>query len=121
MKALLVILLFAPVGCGQRERVADRLQRQVHEWIPTGTPLISAKHIMEQHQFNCAINSYTNKQAMIKNGTEDVDAHWWDTSLRENGKSVTVTNVTHLEFKRTNAWGVLLYINGKYSGGSRVF
>ena len=120
MKALAVILLFALVGCGERERASDRLQRQIHEWIPAGTPLISAQQIMEQQQFSCSIASYTNKQAMIKDGSEDLDAHWWDTSLREDGKSVSVTNITHLEFKKTNAWGVLTYINGRYSGGLRV-
>lgn len=82
--------------------------------------MISAQQIMEQHQFSCLVTSYTNKQGMIKNGAEDLDAHWWDTTLRENGRSVAVTNITHLEFRKTNVWGVLTYINGNYAGGLRV-
>jgi hypothetical protein len=115
-----LVLLVALLGCGKRQVASDRLTRQVQQWITNGTPLLAAQQILEQHQFNCSVLSYSNKQSMAQGGTNDLDSHWWDTSLSVNGRSVPVTNITHLKFTATNVWGILTHLNGQYSGGIRV-
>lgn len=122
MRILPIILLLALLGCGDRKRelASSRLSHEIQQWIPDGTPLASAQKILDQHQFTCSVTSYTNKQGMFQGGRQDLDAILWDTPLWVNGKSVPVTNVTHLAFDKTNAGGVLTYINGEYSGRRRV-
>ena len=119
MRVFFVTLLLPFLGCGGCERSAERLSREIGQWITNGTPLPAAQRILEQHQFTCSVTWYTNKQGMIRGGAEDVDAIYWDHRVRMDGIFMAVTNITHLDFKKTNAGGVLTYINGKYSG-SRV-
>ena len=76
---------------------------------------------MEQHRFTCSVTSYTNKQGMVQGRLQDADAHYWDKQLWVGGRAVPVTNITHLDFKKTNCWGVITYINGNYSGCLRLF
>ena len=95
----------ALVGCSRTENPATKMSHQVHQWVPDGTPLVAARQIMEQHQFTCTIDSYTNQAAMYdsaKGQWKDIVFDYWNS---------TVTNISILKFHMTNS----TELNGKYS------
>lgn len=58
MKYAAVILMLTLVGCGRRPAVLAepvRVMKQVHEWIPSGTPAAEAEKILDAHQFNWSL------------------------------------------------------------------
>ncbi len=117
---ILLVLLSTAIGCGHREPASTRASRQLRQWVPVGTPLESARLIMEQHHFTCSVDSYTNKQGMIRSGAEDPNAVYWDTGIWVNGRAVRITNITNLTCTRTNCSAVFTFMNGADFGGLRV-
>jgi hypothetical protein len=113
MKYLPFILMLALFGCERTESPADGLSRQIKEWIPVGTPLASAQQILEQHQFTCSVDSYTNKEEMLH---DHQDYFPFTTGIIWDGKFQTVTNVSNLHFKNQNSQGTLTIVNGRNTG-----
>jgi hypothetical protein len=113
MRFLPFILMLALFGCGRAESPADRLSRQIQEWVPVGTPLASAQQILEQHQFSCSVVSYTNKEAMIH---DHQDYFPFTTGIIRDGKFQAVTNVSNLSFKNHDSDGTLTIVNGQNTG-----
>ena len=57
MKILVLIAVLGLAGCAHNERLSDQPAQaaiQVQNWIPIGTSLDDARHIMEKHHFNCS-------------------------------------------------------------------
>jgi hypothetical protein len=78
MKYAVVILILALAGCGRREAVLaqpGRVMKQVHEWVPSGTPIAEAEKILAAHQFSWSVVSnssfadYTNAILLIGHPT----------------------------------------------------
>jgi hypothetical protein len=106
MKFLPFILIFALAGCSQPENPATQLSHQIQEWVPAGTPLASARQIMEQHQFACTVSSYDSKSAM-PSGSDTIR---WDTGIIRDGKPAALTNLSLMTCSRTETNGsVLVY------------
>lgn len=58
MNRAVAILILALVGCGRREAVLAepvRVMKQVHEWVPSGTPTAEVENILEAHQFSWTV------------------------------------------------------------------
>lgn len=105
--------MLALFGCGRSESPADRLSRQIQEWVPVGTPLASAQQILEQHQFSCSVDSYTNNEAMLR---DHQDYFPFTSGIIRDGKFQAVTNVSILHFKNQNSDGTLTIVNGQNTG-----
>lgn len=94
---LLVLISLAGVGwlyqlCSVKIKSA-KIDSQLHEWIPEGTPVASARQIMEQRQFTCSVVSFDNIRAI----TNNPDAvQWTQNFILENRKTEAVTNISVL-------------------------
>jgi hypothetical protein len=58
MNRAVVILVLTLVGCGHREAVLAepvRVMKQVHEWVPSGTPMAEAEKILDAHRFGWTV------------------------------------------------------------------
>jgi hypothetical protein len=113
MKHLPLVLMLALFGCGRAESPADQFSRQIQEWVPVGTPLLSARQVLEEHQFICTTVSYTNKETMVQ---DHQDSIFFTTGVIRDGKVQAVTNVTILDFKNQSAGGRLTAVNGQIVG-----
>ena len=113
MKYLPLILMFAIFGCGRTGSPSEDLNQQILEWVPAGTPLSSARQILEQHQFTCTVVSYTNMEAMVR---DHQDAFPFTTGVLRDGKIQAVTNVSILHFKSQKAEGRLTSVNSQFTG-----
>jgi hypothetical protein len=110
------------VGCSRTEssNMATRMNRQVEQWIPSGTSSSQIRHTMEQHQFSCADGSY-NSRAEMPQGSDPL---WWDIGyVRRGSKTVSVTNVSILTCKRNDTngdvWAYearLTLVDGEFDG-----
>jgi hypothetical protein len=114
MKLLPYILLFVLVGCGPSELQTRKLSEQISQLVPDGTPLASARQIMEQHQFTCSVVSYE-KQSQT---TNSADAILWTTFVVRDGLRQAVTNITHLECKASRRRVTITVVNGTTHGFS---
>jgi hypothetical protein len=114
MKILPFILLVALTGCSHPESRAQKMGEQISQWVPDGTPLASARQIMEQHQFTCSVASYTNAEQMAGSA----DAVLWSTIVTRDGQHFPVTNISHLECKTPQCDITFTVINGEVSGHS---
>ena len=85
---------------------------QISQWVPNGTPIASARQIMEQHQFVCSVVSYTNAEQMAGSA----DAVFWKTIVTRNGQHFAVTNISYLECKTPQCDITFTVINGEVSG-----
>jgi hypothetical protein len=50
--------MIAVGGCAHEEKLSEQPAQaatQVQNWVPVGTSLAEAKHIMEQHHFTCSV------------------------------------------------------------------
>ncbi|MGC4014256.1 MAG: hypothetical protein QM755_07015 [Luteolibacter sp.] len=56
MKPGLIMVALMLAGCSRKELPFDAKDatREIHRWVPTGTPAADARLIMEKHQFKCA-------------------------------------------------------------------
>ena len=53
---LIIGVLFAGWwGAGCTSTNPEKFTRQVKEWVPLGTPVAEAQHIMERHGFECQL------------------------------------------------------------------
>ena len=93
MKTLPFILLLALIGCSHSESPAQKASKQIQQWIPAGTPLASARQIVEQHGFAYSIISYDSMEAI----TNDPDAIQWAREFRLSHKTEAVTNISVLK------------------------
>ena|ERR1041385_14458 len=78
------------------------------QWVPFKTSTASAQQIMEHHNFTCSVVTYTNADQM----SNDADVNLWGTSYREDGRSLVVTNVSHLECERPHCKIRFTLVNG---------
>jgi hypothetical protein len=102
MKILPFALMLVLIGCSPSEDQTTRMSRQIREWVPVGTSLVSARQILEQHQFTCSVDSYTNLEAMMR---EPLAIQWkplWTAGSFKNGKIEAVTNISILHCTGTD-------------------
>lgn len=62
MKYAAVILMLTLVGCGRQPAIlaeSVRVMKQVHEWVPSGTPTGEAEKILDAHQFSWTLVTNT--------------------------------------------------------------
>ena len=58
MKILALAIILAASGCARGDKLSEQPAQaaaQIQSWVPVGTPLADARHIMEQHQFKCSV------------------------------------------------------------------
>jgi len=114
MKTVALILLGVLTGCGNPKSRAEKMGEQISQWVPYGTPLVSARQIMERQGFVCSVTSYTNAEQM----SSSPDAVLWKTIVTRDGQHFAVTNISHLECKRAQCEITFTVINGEVSGHS---
>ena len=123
MKTLPFILLVALLGCSHSEspNPATRMSQQLQQWVPKGTPVSTARQLMEQHQFVCTVGSYDSRAAMPPGS----DQGWWAVGsfITSDGKTVPVTNITILTCKRADTTNdvcsyeaILTSVDGEFDG-----
>jgi hypothetical protein len=88
------------------------MERQIRQWVPDGTPLTTARQIMEQHGFTCSVVSFDRAEQM----TNKLDAAFWKMKMMENGQQVQVTNVSHLDCEKPRIGITFILLNGKTIG-----
>ena len=114
MKIILFVLLLALVGCSQKDPEVVKMGKQVLKWVPNGTPLLSARQIMEQQHFICSVVSYTNANQMV--GKKD--AALWNTIVTRGDQHFTVTNISYLDCKTEHCSVRFTVLNGQTAGFS---
>jgi hypothetical protein len=114
MKILPFLLLVALAGCGRPQSRARKMSEQILQWVPYGTPLTSARQIMEQHQFICSVVSFTNAAQM----SNSADAVLWNTIVERGGQRFPVTNVSHLECRTPQCHITFSVVNDETTGFS---
>ncbi len=114
MRILPCILLFALAGCGRPASRAQEMGEQIRQWVPDGTPLVSARRIMERHQFACSVASFSNAGQM----SNSPDAVLWKTIVTRHGQQFAVTNISYLQCQRPWCHVTFWIINGEVSGHS---
>ena len=58
MKILALAFILAASGCARGDKLSEQPAQaaaQIQIWVPVGTSLADARHIMEQHQFKCSM------------------------------------------------------------------
>lgn len=61
MKNLILALTLALTGCTSEEQLRPKTATaQIMNWVPVGTSLANAKHIMEQRRFTCSLMTNSN-------------------------------------------------------------
>jgi len=58
MKILVLAFILAASGCARSDKLSEQPAQaaaQIQNWVPVGTSLADARHIMEQHQFKCSV------------------------------------------------------------------
>src|SRR5579859_187598 len=111
MKAIPFILPLILLGCSQSAQPAHRPGDQFLKWVPWDTPLESARQIMEQHGFVCAVATYAGPEQMTN--TAQADAGLWNAVEITNGVTYRVTNVAHLKCVKTNCTVGFALANGR--------
>jgi len=114
VKILRLILLVALTGCAHPESHAQKMSRQIHQWVPDGTPLAAARRTMEQQQFACSVVSFDNAEQM----SNSPDAVLWKTIVVRDGQHFKVTNVSHLECRSPQCSITFRVVNGQTAGFS---
>lgn len=114
MRILPFILLVVLTGCGRPESHAQKMGKQISQWVPDGTSLALARQTMEQHQFACSVTSYSNAAQM----SNDPDAVLWKTIVTRGRQHFPVTNISHLECKTPQCHVTFTIINDEVSGYS---
>ena len=112
MRTPLLILLVVLTGCSHSASRAEKLSRQIQQWVPDGTPLAAARQMMQQHQFKCSVISFDNAEQM----TNSADAVLWKTIVVRDGQHFAVTNVSHLECKTPQCGITFSVVNGETVG-----
>ena len=122
MKMLFFVLALALAlaGCEPPESRGSRMGKQLSQWVPDGTPMASARQIMETHGFTCSITSFGSLEQMTNHDEAILDGHLWSAILKRNGTTQPVTNLSYLDCKRTNNNRTcdvrFIFLNGEVEG-----
>ena len=107
MKILPFILVIALIGCSCSKSPAKKMAKELPQWIPTGTSLVAARQIMEQHQYVCSVVSYDNVGAINNKphlDAADLDAvQWTQVYMQRSGESEPATNISILRCDWTDS------------------
>jgi len=94
--------------------------RQLKEWVPDRTPLVSAQQTMQGQGFTCSITSFSSLEQMTNRDDAILDGPKWKVILEGNGFRQAVTNLSYLDCKRTNNNRTLdvrfILLNGQVEG-----
>jgi hypothetical protein len=113
--ALIFLCLSSVVGCSRHQSSSAAASRQIQQWVPDYASLVTVREIMEQHHFDCSVQSYTHSQEIPNNGDRD----FFGRTYVIKGQAQVVTNVSYLECvsRATNSmdgWARFTFINQKY-------
>jgi hypothetical protein len=93
------------IAGGNRSEL-PRTSAQILELVPMGTLLEDARQTMTQHQFSCAIDSYTNPAQMSNSAI-------WYAPFVKNGQRLAVTNVSRLTCTTNGCVVTFWVVNGE--------
>ncbi len=93
--------------------------KQLSQWVPYGTPMASARQIMESHGFTCSTVSFDSLAQMTNRDDAIRDGPMWKVILQRDGFRQAVTNLSYLDCKRTNTTTCdvrFILLNGEVEG-----
>jgi hypothetical protein len=63
MRIVALAIVLVAGGCAHNEKLSvqpTQAASQIQSWVPVGTSLAAAQHIMEQHHFTCSVMTNSN-------------------------------------------------------------
>ena len=91
---------------GGRDPELPGTTRKALELVPFGTPLEAARQTMNEHQFICSVDSYTNSAQMSNSAI-------WNAPFVKGGERLAVTNVARLICKTNSCTLTFWLVNGE--------
>jgi hypothetical protein len=102
MKIVALAIVLAAGGCAHNEKLSEQPAQaasQIQSWVPVGTSLADAQHIMQQHHFACSVmtNSssgnlkpvvflYCDRHVVDRQANRDVVRRWQVALIVSDGK-----------------------------------
>ena len=102
MRFIALVLVLAVGGCAHNEKLSEQPTQaasQIQSWVPVGTSLADAQHIMQQHHFTCSVmtNSgsgdskpvvflYCDRRIADRQANRDVIRRWQVALIVSDGK-----------------------------------
>jgi hypothetical protein len=71
MRIVALTIVLAAGGCAHNEKLSEQPTQaasQIQSWVPVGTSLADAQHIMQQHHFTCSVmtnSSFGDSKAVV--------------------------------------------------------